>query len=325
MDQLAVEVEDRLEQPDGVAEELQLRLGLKVEVRCVPLGSSAALRRQGKTTDRQTMNAASDHCPGSCHAANSRARRAATGRLAGPTAGMASGYVQANLVILPADDAGDFAEFCRLNDRRLPAARSKPHPAIRSPASRLPAPTCAPTCRDIVCSIEAWPAQSEPTNIRELWRDDFVAFLLGCSFTFETALEAAGLLVRHLHEGANVPMYRTTSACRRQVASPARWWSACGPTGRSRSIRSLQSPAAIHTCTAARSTWAIPAALAIVDLQRPDFGDAVTIREGEMPVFWACGVTPQLAMAAAAPEIAITHSPGCMFVTDWKEETFCTT
>ena len=152
-----------------------------------------------------------------------------------------------------------------------------------------------------------------------------MAFLLGCSFTFETALEAAGLLVRHLHEGANVPMYRTNVPCR-----PAGRFA--GPLVVSmRPYRPEQVDQVIEITSryprmhGAPVHMGDPAALAIVDLQRPDFGDAVTIREGEIPVFWACGVTPQLAMAAAAPEIAITHSPGCMFVTDWKEETFCTT
>jgi uncharacterized protein YcsI (UPF0317 family) len=267
------------------------------------------------------MNTANDY-----RLAHPREVRAAAraGLLAGPTAGMARGYVQANLVILPAEEARDFADFCHLNDRPCPLLEETrpgdPQPGESAPGADLRSDL--PRYRVFDRGV---PRAEQPTNIREMWRDDFVAFLLGCSFTFETALEAAGLLVRHLHEGANVPMYRTNVPCR-----PAGRFA--GPLVVSmRPYRPEQIDQVIEITSryprmhGAPVHMGDPAALGIVDLGRPDFGDAVTIREGEIPVFWACGVTPQLAMAAAAPEIAITHSPGCMFVTDWKEETFCTT
>ncbi len=160
----------------------------------------------------------------------------------------------------------------------------------------------------------------EPTDVRDLWRDDLVSFLLGCSFTFENALERAGLAVRHVELGRNVPMYRTSQACR--------------PAGRFRgnlvvSMRPYPPEAIDQVVETTRRFPTMhggpvhvgdPAALGIANLERPDFGDAPSIRPGEVPVFWACGVTPQVALCEARLELAITHSPGCMFVTDWKDE-----
>ncbi len=161
--------------------------------------------------------------------------------------------------------------------------------------------------------------RAEPTDIRALWRDDLVAFLIGCSFTFEHALVAAGLPPRHLQAGTNVPMYRTALACR--------------PAGRFAgplvvSMRPYR-PEEIDRVVALTSRFprmhggpihiGDPWRLGIEDLARPDFGDPVEMRGGEVPLFWACGVTPQLALAGADCELAITHSPGCMFVTDLPE------
>jgi len=248
---------------------------------------------------------------------------ARAGLLSSPTAGMARGYVQANLVILPARDAADFAEFCRRNDQ--------PCPLLEQTSPGDPHPQHSAADADLRRDLPRYrvfdrgrPRAGELGEITALWRDDFVAFLLGCSFTFEAALEAAGLAVRHIHENRNVPMYRTSVACQ-----PAGRFA--GPLVVSmRPYRSDQIEQVI-TVTARYPTMhgapvhiGDPRALGIDDLDRPDFGDAVTIYEDEIPVFWACGVTPQLALAAAAPEMAITHSPGCMFVTDWKEEMFCT-
>ncbi|HEY5314633.1 MAG TPA: putative hydro-lyase [Pirellulales bacterium] len=245
------------------------------------------------------------------------------GQFAGPTAGQAPGYVQANLVIVPLTAAGDFEAFCRRNPRACPLLAQtepgNPEPAEVAPGADLR--TDVPRYRVF---RHGRSEADEPTEIHKLWRDDLVAFLLGCSFTFERALEAAALPVRHLDEHRNVPMYRTSRACQ-----PA--GSFAGPL-----VVSMRPflPSQVEQVIAVTRRYprmhgaplhvGDPAELGIADLARPDFGDAVSIRPGEVPVFWACGVTPQLALAAAGLDLAITHSPGCMFVTDLDERQFIT-
>ncbi len=241
-----------------------------------------------------------------------------SGRWTGTTAGAARGFVQANLVILPDVDAADFGEFCRLNAQACPlleqTAAGDAEPRRMAPGADLR--TDVPRYRVF---RDGQPDPEEPTDIRGLWREDLVGFLLGCSFTFENALLAAGLDVRHISQGCNVPMYRTARRCQ----SAGRFVGDLVV-----SMRPFP-PAAVERVIAITSRFPTmhgppvhvgdPAALGIERLERPDFGDAVTIAPGEVPVFWACGVTPQLAIAEARPELAITHSPGCMFVSDWKD------
>ncbi|HEY2837819.1 MAG TPA: putative hydro-lyase [Pirellulales bacterium] len=244
------------------------------------------------------------------------------GQVTGPTAGLSRGFVQTNLVILPAADAADFAEFCRRNPRPCPlveqTAPGNPEPVRSAPGADLR--TDAPRYRVFRGGV---PEANEPTDVRHLWRDDFVGFLIGCSFTFETALEAAGLTPRHISQRRNVPMFRTSVPC-----SPAGRFA--GPLVVSMRPYRIDQIEQVFEITGrypemhgAPIHVGDPAALGIADVTRPDFGDAVTVGDDEIPVFWACGVTPQLALLAAAPEIAMTHSPGCMFVTDWKEAAFC--
>lgn len=238
-----------------------------------------------------------------------------------PTTGLAIGFAQTNVVILPADYATEFAEFCRLNAR--------PCPLVAQTAPGDPCPSDVALAADLRTDVPRYrvfrhgvPEDAEPTDIRDLWRDDLVGFLLGCSFTFEHALVAAGLPVRHLEEGRNVPMYRTNVACQ-----PAgRFHGPMVVSMRPYARQHLRDVAAITgqfpTMHGAPVHVGEPAALGITQLDQPDFGDAVTVRAGEVPVFWACGVTPQLALAQARPELCITHSPGCMFVTDRSDESF---
>jgi uncharacterized protein YcsI (UPF0317 family) len=240
------------------------------------------------------------------------------GQWTGPTAGLARGYVQANLVIVPASDAEQFAEFCRLNPG--------PCPLLERTATGSPEPRSAAPGADLRSDVPRYRVfrngqaeTAEPTDVSPLWRGDMVGFLLGCSFTFEDALARAGLSVRHIDQQRNVPMYRTSRVCR--------------PAGRFSgnlvvSMRPFP-PEAVEQVIAITSRYPAmhgkpvhigdPAALGIHALERPDFGEAVTIYPGEVPVFWACGVTPQVALCSAGCELAITHSPGSMFVTDWKD------
>lgn len=236
-----------------------------------------------------------------------------------PTAGLARGFVQANLVILPATEAVDFAEFCRLNPRACPLLEQTipgdPTPRATAPGADLR--TDVPRYRVF---RNGKPEPIEPLDICKLWRDDLVSFLLGCSFTFENALLKAGLGVRHLEEGRNVPMYCTSRACQPAGRFAGNLVVSMRPFPPEQVEQVIALTRRYPTMHGAPLHFGDPSALGIVDIARPEFGESVTIRPGEVPVFWACGVTPQLAICAAGCQLAITHSPGCMFVTDWKDE-----
>lgn len=244
-------------------------------------------------------------------------RQARSGELTCPTPGMALGYVQANLVIVPRDLAFDFLLFCQRNPR--------PCPLLDVTDPGCPEPRQAATGADIRTDVPRYCAYrygeliEEPTDLFGWWRDDLVGFLLGCSFTFENALMKAGITVRHVEQGRNVPMYRTNIACR-----PAGVFA--GPMVVSmRPLTPTQAEAATRICQryplahGAPVHVGDPVAIGIADINRPDFGDAVEIRRGETPVFWACGVTPQAVAMQARPSLLLTHKPGHMFVTDLRD------
>jgi uncharacterized protein YcsI (UPF0317 family) len=231
-----------------------------------------------------------------------------------PTAGLAPGYTQANLVVLPEADAFAFLRFCLRNPKPCPVLEvtdpGSPEPAELAPGADL---------RTDLPRYRVWrdgELAHETTDLRSEWRDDLVAFLIGCSFTFERALQDAGLPLRHVEQGVNVPMYRTNRATHPAGRFEGPLVVSMRPMTPEQAIRATQ----ITTCYAAVHGAPVhvgdPEALGIEDLQRPDYGDAVEIREGEVPVFWACGVTPQAVAAASRPELMLTHAPGHMFVTD---------
>ena len=235
------------------------------------------------------------------------------GAYGGLTTGLAPGRLQGNLVILPADLAGDFERFCRANPRPCPLIGMSEAGDPRVPAlgdidlrSDLP-------------RYRVWrdgALVSEPADIGDLWRDDLVGFVIGCSFTFEEALAAEGIELRNITEGVNVPMYKTSiettpaGAFRGPLVVSMRPF-APPDAGRAATITSRFTHAhgaPVHSGD--------PAAIGIAALDAPDYGDVVTVRPGEIPVFWACGVTPQAALAAACPPLCITHAPGHMLITD---------
>lgn len=232
----------------------------------------------------------------------------------GNTSGFAPGFVQCNIVILPADWANDFLRFCQLNPKPCPlvAACNGPGDPAIPPLGDIDIRTDVPSYRvfrdgDMV---------DELTDISDLWRDDLVTFALGCSFSFEEALLADGLEVRNVTEGVNVPMYRTSIECASAGAFSGNMVVSMRPFKASDAIRAVQICTRFPAVHGAPLHLGDPGLIGITDLARPDYGDAVTVREGELPVFWACGVTPQVALEAARPPFAITHSPGCMLVTD---------
>ena len=236
-----------------------------------------------------------------------------SGEYAGTTSGLAPGFVQANLVILPAEYAFDFLKFCVRNPRPCPVLEvtevGDPRPVVTAGDADLR--TDVPRYR----VYEDGELVEEPQDIRHLWGDDLVAFLLGCSFTFEAALVAAGLRVAHAEQGRNVPMYVTGRAC--VPSGPF-----AGPMVVSmRPYRADQIPLVVSVSGRYPSMHGAPVhvgdpdSLGVADLARPEFGDAVEIAEDQVPVFWACGVTPQAVAMKARPPVMITHSPGHMFVT----------
>ena len=244
-------------------------------------------------------------------------RLARNGELTGPTPGLALGYVQANLVVVPRELAFAFLLFCQRNP--------KPCPLLDVTEPGDPEPRFVATGADVRTDVPRYRVYQngelveEPTDLHRWWRPDLVAFLIGCSFTFENALLQAGVPVRHVEQNRNVPMYRTNRACRPAGAFH-------GPLVVSmRPLTPLQAVAATRICARfprAHGTpvhFGDPAALGIKDISRPDFGDPVEIRPGETPVFWACGVTPQAVAMETRPPLLLTHKPGHMFVTDLRD------
>ena len=216
-----------------------------------------------------------------------------------PTAGLAPGFVQANLVILPRDLAFDFLLFAQRNPKPCPVIEvtdvGSSEPKLSAPGADLR--TDVPR----YCVYRDGALASEVTDLRSVWRDDFVSFLLGCSFTFESALLQAGVPVRHIEEGRNVPMFITNIPCEPAGVFRGPLVVTMRPIPAPLVARAVQISGRYPGVHGAPVHLGDPAIIGIRDLQAPDFGDAVTIRPGEVPVFWACGVTPQAVAMQAKP------------------------
>jgi uncharacterized protein YcsI (UPF0317 family) len=239
------------------------------------------------------------------------------GELTGPTPGLALGYVQANLVVLPKDWAFDFLLFCQRNPKPCPlldvTEPGDPEPRFVAPGSDL---------RTDLPAYRVWRdgvLEGETDNIVRYWRDDLVSFVIGCSFTFENALLAARVPVRHIEEGVNVPMYRTNIACRSAGRFSGPLVVSMRPLTPEQAVKATRICSRFPRAHGAPVHFGDPSAIGIRDIARPDFGDPVRIKEGEVPVFWACGVTPHAALMEAKPPFAITHKPGHMFLTDLRD------
>jgi uncharacterized protein YcsI (UPF0317 family) len=234
--------------------------------------------------------------------------------LTGPTAHLAPGRVQANLAILPAGLADDFLRFCTRNPRPCPLV------AVSEPGDpRLPALGADLDVRTDVPRYRVWrhgEIVEEPLDVTHVWRGDLVTFAIGCSFSFEEALMAAGIEVRHVACGTNVPMYRTNIDTVPAGPFAGPMVVSMRPMKAADAIRAIQITTRFPSVHGAPVHLGDPAEIGIADLSRPDYGDPVEIRKGELPVFWACGVTPQSVIVRARPEFCITHAPGHMLVTD---------
>lgn len=249
-----------------------------------------------------------------------QARKLFTQGLVTPTAGWCRGFTQANVIIVPRDFAYDVLLFAQRNPQSCPLLEVLD-------AGDTSGRTLAGDIRTAIPKYTVYvdgDKSGEPTDIARYWRTDLVTFIIGCSFTFEAALQAAGIPIAHIDSGTNVPMYVTDRRC-----APAGRLS--GPL-----IVSMRPIPADRVADAVTITASYPAVhgapvhvgapdeLGIDDLSSPDFGDAVDVPEGHMPVFWACGVTPQAAVMESRPPLAISHSPGHMLITDAHDRQFRT-
>ena len=246
-------------------------------------------------------------------------RLSRTANFTGQTSGVAAGYVQCNIVILPRDAANHFEEFCALNPKPCPLLATSPEPGDY----RLPGLGDDIDIRRDVPRYRIWrdgALAGQCEDIVELWRNDWVAFALGCSFSFEEALIKSGIEVRNISEQCNVPMYRTNMDCAPAGPFQGKLVVSMRPMPTSDAIEAIQICGRYPRVHGAPVHFGDPSHIGIADLQQPDFGDAVSVRKDDVPVFWACGVTPQVALEAARLPIAITHDPGHMLVTDLKNE-----
>jgi len=236
------------------------------------------------------------------------------GQWTGHTSGLAPHFVQGNVVILPAALAHDFLRYCQRNPKPCPLlAVSEPgDPCLPRLGGDLDIRTDLPRYR-------VWRQGelcAEPSDIRTLWRDDLVSFVIGCSFSFEQALIEAGIPLRHVQEGKNVAMYRTQIPTVPAGCFHGPLVVSMRPMTAANAIRAVQVTARWPMIHGAPVHLGDPALIGIADLKQPDFGDPVAILADEIPVYWACGVTPQSAAMAAKLDFCITHAPGCMLVTD---------
>jgi uncharacterized protein YcsI (UPF0317 family) len=240
------------------------------------------------------------------------------GEFAEQTSGLAPGFAQANLVVLPREAAAEFLLFCQRNPKPCPLLD------VTEPGDHVPR-RAAPHAdlRTDVPRYRVWKEgrlDDEPTDITSLWRDDFVSFVIGCSFTFEAAMLRSGVPVRHIEMGVNVPMFRTNIPCAPAGRFHGPMVVSMRPLKPADAIRAVQITSRYPSVHGAPVHLGLPRKIGIDDISRPDFGDAVPVQDDELPVFWACGVTPQAVIMAAKPPLVITHSPGCMFVTDLRDE-----
>jgi uncharacterized protein YcsI (UPF0317 family) len=230
------------------------------------------------------------------------------------TSGLADGYVQGNVVILPEALGNDFLRYCQRNPKPCPVL------AVGEPGqAKLPALGAdIDICTDVP-RYRVWrhgELVDEPTDISTLWRKDLVTFVLGCSFSFEQALTEAGLPMRHIQQNRNVAMYRSNIATEAAGVFHGPMVVSMRPFKAADAIRAIQITSRFPDVHGAPVHMGDPAQIGIADLSQPDYGDAVDVLPDEIPVFWACGVTPQAAIAQARPEFCITHAPGAMLITD---------
>jgi len=251
---------------------------------------------------------------------NDLRNRIRTGSFQGQTSGLANGYLQGNLIILPHSYAFDFMRFCMLNPQPCPLVSmgQAGDPHLTEMGADIDVRTDVPMYR-------IWQNGNlieEVSDIKALWRNDLVAFVLGCSFSFEEALLEAQLEVRHIKLGLNVPMFETNIATVASGPFSGPTVVTMRPYKAQDAIRAIQITTRFPRVHGAPLHFGDPSQIGIKDLQNPEYGDAVPVYQDEVPVFWGCGVTPQAALRAAKLPFCITHSPGCMLITNRRNTDF---
>jgi uncharacterized protein YcsI (UPF0317 family) len=240
------------------------------------------------------------------------------GKISRPTCGLAPGYAQANLVMLPRELAFDFLLFCQRNP--------KPCPVLEVLEPGVYEPRIMASESDILTDIPLYRVYregelvSEQSEISAFSDKDMVTFLLGCSFTFENALVRAGIPLRHIDQEKNVSMYITNIPNISAGIFSGPLVVTMRPIQKEKIIRSIQITSRFPLVHGAPIHIGSPEEIGIKDIEKPNFGDFVEIKKDEIPVFWACGVTPQAVAIQVKPSIMITHSPGYMFITDILDE-----
>lgn len=238
-----------------------------------------------------------------------------SGEIDYPTAGMCGGYAQANLVILPREYAEDFRKFTERNPKPCPVLEILDgSPLVHAMGEGASIVTDIPRYFIYRNGVKT----DEVTDVSPYWQEDFVGFLIGCSFSFEEALLEAGIDVRHISMGCNVPMYKTNMECEKAGVFEGPLVCSMRPMTPENAKKAAEITGRYPNVHGAPVHMGDPARIGISDISCPDYGDSVEIRDGEIPVFWACGVTPQAAVERAKPPIVITHAPGHMFITNVK-------
>ncbi|MDT8717385.1 putative hydro-lyase [Clostridium sp. 19966] len=238
------------------------------------------------------------------------------GKITTPTAGMCAGYAQANLVILPKELAYDFILFAQRNPKSCPILEVSDvgDKKLKFLGQDIDITKDIPKYRIYKNGI----LSGEYTSVENFWREDFVSFLIGCSFSFESELIEANIPIRHIEEKCNVPMYITNIDCVPAGIFNGKMVVSMRPLSYDNIVKSVLVSGEMPRVHGAPVHIGDPSIIGIKDINKPDFGDSVTIKEGEIPVFWACGVTPQAVIMNVKPKIVITHAPGHMLITDIK-------
>ena len=236
-----------------------------------------------------------------------------------PTAGWSRGFTQANLLIVPRASAADVRLFAQRNPQACPILGVL---EAGETSGALLAGGDIRTDLGRYTVYEHGVLVDTPTDLLARWRDDLVAFIVGCSFTFESALQAGGVPVRHIDQGVNVPMYRTNRRCTAAGSLAGPLVVSMRPIPAAQVLDAVNITAHYPAVHGAPVHVGDPAELGIADLSRPDFGDAVQLAPGDVPVFWACGVTPQAAVMESRPALAFGHAPGHMLITDARDSDY---